>query len=93
MKTLKEQLASNPDAVTWQFFEDGEWHTGEHVNNHYENTVQAGFPVRLLYCVPQIPSKIPEGYALIAIEVLQAWGKLNEVRSLARYPVYMGDKL
>ena len=30
---------------------------------------------------------VPDGYALIGIDALRAWGKLDEVRDACRYPI------
>jgi hypothetical protein len=39
------------------------------------------------------PYQVPKGYALISIEVLKAWGKLEEVQAACQYPVLDYDKL
>lgn len=36
----------------WQFYQDGEWHTGSNTHNHRENTENAGYPTRDLYVHP-----------------------------------------
>ena len=41
------------EPVGWQFYQDGEWHNGMETNNHKENTIDAGFPIRELYTSPQ----------------------------------------
>lgn len=32
--------------------------------------------------------KVPQGYALVSIETLRSWGKLDEVEKMAVYPIY-----
>lgn len=32
--------------------------------------------------------KVPQGYALISLETLRSWGKLDEVEKMAVYPIY-----
>lgn len=47
----------------WQFYQDGEWHTGMNTNNHRKNTEAAGFPTRDLYARshPTQRGSVPEG--------------------------------
>lgn len=45
----------------------------------------------LLSSAPQAADP-PEGYALISIKALEAWGKLDEVRELCRYPITPKEK-
>ena len=44
----------------WQFFQDGEWRVGSNLNNHKQNTIDGGYPVRDLY-VPQSTESETQG--------------------------------
>lgn len=64
---IKRRDAQEP--VAWQFFDNGEWHTGSDRNNHRQNTEAAGYQVRNLYAaapaaVPEKVVKLPEMYAV-----------------------------
>lgn len=37
------------------------------------------------YAAP--PAAVPEGYALVSVDALRAWGRLDEVRDACRYPL------
>ena len=41
------------EPVAWQFYQDGKWHNGMDTNNHKQNTIDAGFPVRDIFTSPQ----------------------------------------
>jgi hypothetical protein len=41
------------EPVGRQFYQDGKWHNGMDTNNHKQNTIDAGFPIRELYTSPQ----------------------------------------
>ena len=45
---------------------------------------------RPLYAAP--PAAVPEGYALVSIDALRAWGRLDEVRDACRYPLAAARK-
>ena len=46
------------EAVAWQFFQDGQWHTGSEYNNHRANTEATGIPTRNL--VPMTATSITQ---------------------------------
>lgn len=48
LNDCKSALAEfeSTEIVAWQFFQDGEWHNGSNKNNHKQNTIDGGYPVR-----------------------------------------------
>lgn len=51
------------EVVGWQFYGDGEWHTGMNKFNHRENTEAAGYKIRELYAGPVMQTqadKVPD---------------------------------
>ena len=40
------------EPVAWQFYIDGRWHDGMRGNNHKQDAIDAGDPVRELYTAP-----------------------------------------
>lgn len=51
------------EPVAWQFYEDGEWHSGDRkIAGYRRNTEAAGIPVRDLFALPCLPAKaqVPE---------------------------------
>ena len=43
---LRVIVMSDLKPVAWQFYQDGKWHTGMEHNNHKQNTIDGGYPVR-----------------------------------------------
>ena len=54
----------------WQFFQDGQWHNGSMLNNHRQNTEDAGYEVRDVYPPPLKPDAWLSGEGLELKQVL-----------------------
>ena len=48
------------EPVAWQFYQDGKWHYGANTNNHKQNTIDGGFPVRELYTTSPQPQTVKD---------------------------------
>lgn len=58
--------------------------------------VLAGQALRVLHAeierLRAMPPAVPHGYALVSTQLLRAWGKLDEVRSMCVYPDAQGEQ-
>lgn len=70
---LDQATPVSGESVAWQFFQDGKWWVGSEYNNHKQNTIDAGFPVRELYPTPQPPDTVPVEKYNKAIEALKSF--------------------
>ena len=60
LSARSEQAVTLQPTNAWQFFQDGEWRVGSNLNNHKQNTIDGGYPVRDLY-VPQSTESETQG--------------------------------